>query len=89
MYNRAGMLGALEQLAAQKMPANWSWDVLVVDNNSKDHTAGSCARSSRAPEHFGYAHVAKYVRLAPQRRRHVEYRRWTPSRSRTTTSTSP
>ncbi|HTA19938.1 MAG TPA: glycosyltransferase family 2 protein [Polyangia bacterium] len=60
-YNRAGMLGrVLEQLAAQKMPANWSWDVLVVDNNSKDHTAEVVrAFVARAPGHFGYAHVAR------------------------------
>jgi glycosyltransferase involved in cell wall biosynthesis len=60
-YNRAGMLGrVLEQLAAQKMPADLSWDVLVVDNNSKDHTA-EVARAFmvRAPAHFRYAHVAK------------------------------
>lgn len=38
-YNRAKVLPfALESLAVSKLPDSVSWDVLVVDNNSKDHT---------------------------------------------------
>jgi glycosyltransferase involved in cell wall biosynthesis len=38
-YNRCQSLGvALESIAASQMPANVLWEVLVVDNNSRDQT---------------------------------------------------
>jgi glycosyltransferase involved in cell wall biosynthesis len=38
-YNRSGSLArALESIAAQTVPAEIKWEVLVVDNNSKDQT---------------------------------------------------
>ena len=40
-WNRARLLaGALEALAAQEVPAGLAWEVVVVDNNSSDSTAG-------------------------------------------------
>lgn len=39
-YQRASLLaGALEALAAQKVPSFIKWEIVVVDNNSQDHTA--------------------------------------------------
>ena len=41
-YNRAALLrGVLEQLASQRTPADLKWEVLVVDNNSKDETTAT------------------------------------------------
>ena len=38
-YNRCQSLAkALASIAAQAIPAAWAWEVLVVDNNSKDQT---------------------------------------------------
>src|SRR5579862_7177185 len=38
-YNRAETLGkALDSVAAQNMPISLTWEVLVVDNNSRDRT---------------------------------------------------
>ncbi len=38
-YNRAESLrDTLRALKAQEAPANWQWEVVVVDNNSSDHT---------------------------------------------------
>ncbi|HTO74942.1 MAG TPA: glycosyltransferase [Thermoanaerobaculia bacterium] len=39
-YNRARLLGAtLEALAAQRVPAGFDWEIVVVDNASRDGTA--------------------------------------------------
>ncbi|MFY9550919.1 MAG: glycosyltransferase, partial [Thermoanaerobaculia bacterium] len=39
-YNRAHLLeGTLEALASQEVPTSLKWDIVVVDNNSRDTTA--------------------------------------------------
>jgi len=39
-YQRASLLaGALDALAAQEVPCSTKWEIIVVDNNSQDHTA--------------------------------------------------
>jgi glucosyl-dolichyl phosphate glucuronosyltransferase len=55
-YNRCESLSkALESVAASSVPASVDWDVLVVDNNSRDQTRavveGYCRRY---PNRFGY-----------------------------------
>lgn len=56
-YNRAHNLGnALESVLASVLPAGLEWEVLVVDNNSKDHT---------------FEVVSKYCRSAPGRVRYI------------------
>jgi len=56
-YNRCDSLAkALESVAASKMPVSVSWNVLVVDNNSKDNTRQVVEQfSSRFPGRFQYA----------------------------------
>jgi len=55
-YNRCQSLAkSLESLAATQMPESVSWEVLVVDNNSRDQTRAvveDCSR--RYPERFRY-----------------------------------
>lgn len=44
-YNRAASLQVtLESFAAQEFPSTLSWELLVVDNNSSDDTAGTIRR---------------------------------------------
>ena len=39
-YNRAHLLeGTLEALASQEVPGSLEWEIVVVDNNSRDATA--------------------------------------------------
>src|SRR5947199_8224430 len=39
-YNRAHLLkGTLEALASQTVPSSLEWEIVVVDNNSRDTTA--------------------------------------------------
>ena len=46
-YNRCGLLtAALESLAASQVDSSLDWEVLVVDNNSKDHTREVVAQSA-------------------------------------------
>jgi glycosyltransferase involved in cell wall biosynthesis len=55
-YNRAESLRAtLKALGAQVVPPGLQWDVLVVDNNSRDHTpkvVEEFARTARTPVHY-------------------------------------
>jgi glucosyl-dolichyl phosphate glucuronosyltransferase len=55
-YNRCESLAkALDSLAASDLPKNVAWEVLVVDNNSKDETRGVVAQfSQRHPGRFRY-----------------------------------
>src|ERR1700753_287852 len=55
-YNRCQSLGtALESVAASQMRDGTSWEVLVVDNNSKDQTREVVAQASaRHPGRFRY-----------------------------------
>ncbi len=55
-YNRAELLGkALESLAASMMPQGVEWEVLVVDNNSRDQTREIVQGfRQRYPAHFRY-----------------------------------
>jgi glucosyl-dolichyl phosphate glucuronosyltransferase len=55
-YNRSESLAkALDSLAASDLPKNVAWEVLVVDNNSKDETRGVVAQfSQRHPGRFRY-----------------------------------
>jgi glycosyltransferase involved in cell wall biosynthesis len=47
-YNRAATLGqAIETLAAQRTPPELRWELLVVDNNSRDDTRGVVERYAR------------------------------------------
>jgi glucosyl-dolichyl phosphate glucuronosyltransferase len=60
-YNRCRSLAtALDSVAASVMPDSVTWDVLVVDNNSKDQTRevieGFCRRY---PDHFRYMFVSR------------------------------
>ena len=55
-YNRSAVLSqALESIATSRLPSSFEWEVLVVDNNSKDHTRevveGFC---TRFPGRFRY-----------------------------------
>ena len=60
-YNRCQSLArALESIAASQMPDSSDWELLVVDNNSKDATrevAESFCR--RDPRHFRYVYEAQ------------------------------
>ena len=60
-YNRCQSLArALESVAASQMPESVDWQVLIVDNNSKDETrqvAESFCR--RDPSHFRYVFEAQ------------------------------
>jgi glycosyltransferase involved in cell wall biosynthesis len=48
-YNRAKSLrGALASLAAMPAPSELTWEVVVVDNNSKDDTTGATAEFQRS-----------------------------------------
>jgi glucosyl-dolichyl phosphate glucuronosyltransferase len=48
-YNRAWLLeGALQAVGVQKVPAEYRWDILVVDNNSNDGTRHVVERFARA-----------------------------------------
>jgi glycosyltransferase involved in cell wall biosynthesis len=55
-YNRCDSLGrALQSLAASAMPDETDWEVLVVDNNSKDQTRAVVEEfSARYPGRFHY-----------------------------------
>src|SRR5208282_2733880 len=55
-YNRCQSLAkSLESLAASQMPESVSWEVLVVDNNSRDQTRAVVEDYSRRyPERFRY-----------------------------------
>ena len=55
-FNRSDMLGAtLEDLAAQRMPGDIEWEVMVVDNNSSDRTRDIAQDFCRRfPERFRY-----------------------------------
>jgi glycosyltransferase involved in cell wall biosynthesis len=55
-YNRAESLSrALESIAASRMPAGIDWQVLIVDNNSKDATRLAADEFCRRdPAHFHY-----------------------------------
>jgi len=55
-YNRSDLLAvALESVAASQMDSSWDWEVLVVDNNSKDRTREVAAQFvSRFPGRFRY-----------------------------------
>src|SRR6185436_6218019 len=52
-YNRARLLRqTLASLGTQVLPAGLDWEIVVVDNNSKDDTrevVDSCARQSGIP----------------------------------------
>jgi len=60
-YNRWQTLRrALESVAASKLPAEWTWDALVVDNNSTDQTREVVAEFCRQdPERFRYLFEAR------------------------------
>jgi len=60
-FNRCGLLGtALDSLAASVMPDGITWEILVVDNNSKDRTRDVVAEFSRRyPERFRYLFEAR------------------------------
>jgi glycosyltransferase involved in cell wall biosynthesis len=48
-YNRAAVLqGALAALAVQKAPESLTWEIVVVDNNSRDQTAAVVETASRS-----------------------------------------
>ena len=55
-YNRGDTVHeALDTIAAQELPENVEWDVLVVDNNSTDHTRAVLERYCRQHQpRFGY-----------------------------------
>jgi glucosyl-dolichyl phosphate glucuronosyltransferase len=55
-YNRCGsLIEALESVAASSMPESVEWDVLVVDNNSRDKTRQVVEEfRSRHPRRFRY-----------------------------------
>ena len=55
-YNRCQSLpGALDSLAASRLPADIVWEVLVVDNNSSDQTQAIVQDFSRRyPGRFRY-----------------------------------
>jgi GT2 family glycosyltransferase len=69
-YNRAQRLGeALGSLLAQEVPPGLPWEILVVDNNSRDHTeevVAASARSARA--------TVRYVRESRQGTSHARNR---------------
>ena len=53
-YNRSNLLAtALESIAASEMPASTSWEVLVVDNNSRD-------RTREVVEDFSHQHPGRF-----------------------------
>lgn len=56
-YNRCDSLAAaLESVAVSRLPQTVSWEVLVVDNNSKDETRKVVGRfASKYPSRFRYA----------------------------------
>ena len=60
-YNRCQSLAnALESVARSVMPTSAQWDVLVIDNNSKDHTRGVVEDFCRRfPGKFSYVFEAK------------------------------
>lgn len=60
-YNRCRTLAtALESLAAQEMPASVEWEVVVVDNNSRDQTREVVeALCLREPQRFRYVFESK------------------------------
>jgi len=60
-YNRCESLAkALESVAASELPESVSWEVLVVDNNSKDRTREVIEEFCRKdPEHFRYLFEAR------------------------------
>jgi glucosyl-dolichyl phosphate glucuronosyltransferase len=60
-YNRAPLLASvLKQLAGQRSPDGLAWDVLVVDNNSKDDTAAVAKRMvAERPDRFRYLFVGR------------------------------
>jgi len=55
-YNRCALLAeALESVAAQTLPGSVEWEVLVVDNNSRDETRAVVDHFiSRCPRRFRY-----------------------------------
>jgi glycosyltransferase involved in cell wall biosynthesis len=55
-YNRSGVLSqALESIAASRFPSSLDWEVLVVDNNSRDQTRQVVEEfCSRYPGRFRY-----------------------------------
>jgi glycosyltransferase involved in cell wall biosynthesis len=56
-FNRCATLGAtLEGLAASQMPADVTWEVLVVDNNSTDQTREVAEDFCRR-----YPHIFRYI----------------------------
>lgn len=57
-YNRADSLAVtLRALAAQRVPAHVGWEVVVVDNNSRDRTAEVVGEAARAfPGSLRYCH---------------------------------
>lgn len=60
-YNRCQALAeALESVAASKMPRSVEWEVLVVDNNSNDHTRTVVEEiAGRHPKRFRYLFEGK------------------------------
>jgi len=55
-YNRSQSLAkALESLAASKFPDSTDWEIMVIDNNSTDHTRDVAQEFCRRyPNHFRY-----------------------------------
>lgn len=60
-YNRCASLGeALESVAVSQMPADVQWEIVVVDNNSKDKTRAVVEEvSARYPGRFRYVFEQK------------------------------
>ena len=59
-YNRsASLVTALESISASKLPEQIEWEVLVLDNNSKDNTREVVAEFCRLHPHFRYVFEPK------------------------------
>lgn len=65
-YNRANFLGeALDSLAGMRTGGRFNWEVLVIDNNSTDHTATTVrSRQPRFPVPLRYVFEARQGRSA-------------------------
>jgi glucosyl-dolichyl phosphate glucuronosyltransferase len=60
-YNRAHLLpGLFDALAAQATPSGLAWEIVVVDNNSRDDTKATIERlASMLPVHLRYVHETR------------------------------